>query len=77
MEISPGVFVSNVDTTEWVPDDDPAGEMHELVRTSEVWAGLSRFRRAGPSRCSGPSITERRSWFSRARRGSKSPAAHT
>ncbi|MGZ6213650.1 MAG: cupin domain-containing protein [Candidatus Limnocylindria bacterium] len=43
MEIGPGVFVSSVDPVEWVPDDDPAGEMHELCYTPEVWAGLSRF----------------------------------
>jgi ethanolamine utilization protein EutQ (cupin superfamily) len=43
LEISPGVFVSSTETTDWVPDDDPAGEMHELCRTPEAWAGLSRF----------------------------------
>ena len=39
MEVRPGVFISSIDPLEWVPDDDPAGEMHELCRTPEVWAG--------------------------------------
>jgi len=43
MEIAPGVFVSSVNPDAWVPDDDPAGEMHELCRTAGAWAGVSRF----------------------------------
>jgi uncharacterized cupin superfamily protein len=44
MEISPGTFVSYVDTVEWSPDPDvPGTEMHELMHTDGVWAGLTRI----------------------------------
>src|SRR5262249_10809221 len=44
MEPHPGVFLSNVRTEEWEPDPEvPGSEMHELVHTDSVWAGLTRF----------------------------------
>jgi uncharacterized cupin superfamily protein len=44
MEPHPGVFIANVNTDEWEPDPEvPGSEMHELVHTDEVWAGLTRF----------------------------------
>jgi uncharacterized cupin superfamily protein len=51
MEPHPGVFLSNVKTEEWEPDPEaPGSEMHELVHTGGVWAGLTRFTTVnGPS----------------------------
>ena len=51
MEPHPGVFLSNVKTEEWEPDlEVPGSEMHELVHTGGVWAGLTRFTTVdGPS----------------------------
>jgi len=44
MEPHPGVFLLNVRTEEWEPDPEvPGSEMHELVHTGSVWAGLTRF----------------------------------
>jgi ethanolamine utilization protein EutQ (cupin superfamily) len=44
VESSPGVFVSNVSTSDWVDDPDvPGTEMHEVVREDGVWAGLTRI----------------------------------
>jgi len=38
------LFVSNVDPEHWEPDPEvPGSEMHELVRTDGIWAGLTRF----------------------------------
>jgi len=49
MEISPGVFVSNVNTDEWEPDPEVGGAMHILCSDVSVEAGLSRFDEvAGP-----------------------------
>jgi uncharacterized cupin superfamily protein len=47
MELSPGVFVSNIDTTDWELDDDPAGESHLLFDRAGVSAGLQRFPPGG------------------------------
>ena len=44
MELSPGVFVSNISTDEWSADPDvPGSEMHELVHDGTLWAGLTRI----------------------------------
>jgi uncharacterized cupin superfamily protein len=44
MEPHPGVFVSNVRTSDWEPDPEvPGSEMHEFVRADGVQAGLTRF----------------------------------
>src|SRR3954470_6133835 len=44
MELSPGLFLSKVSTEEWTPDPDvPGTEMHELVHSDGVWAGLTRI----------------------------------
>jgi len=50
------VFVSSVDPEHWEPDPDvPGSEMHVLVRTEGLWAGLTRFRTADePSRWTPP-----------------------
>ena len=51
MEIAPGVFVSSLTTADgWEPDPDvPGTEMHELVHSDGVWAGLTRITRSdGP-----------------------------
>jgi uncharacterized cupin superfamily protein len=42
-EISPGVFLSSVDTHAWEPDPEVGGEMHILCNEGGVEAGLSRF----------------------------------
>ena len=44
MELHPGVFVSDVATEEWEPDPDvPGSEMHVLVDSGGVQAGLTRI----------------------------------
>lgn len=44
MELHPGVFVSDVATEEWEPDPDvPGTEMHILVDSGGVQAGLTRI----------------------------------
>lgn len=43
MEVHPGVFVSNVATTDWQADPDVGGEMHVLVDGPDGYAGMSRF----------------------------------
>jgi quercetin dioxygenase-like cupin family protein len=45
MELSPGVFVSNVDTEEWRADPEIAGgaEEHVLFEEAALRAGMSRF----------------------------------
>jgi uncharacterized cupin superfamily protein len=49
MEVHPGVFVSNVSTTDFHPDDEIGGdaEEHVLFDNGEVRAGLSRFPKGG------------------------------
>jgi hypothetical protein len=50
MELSPGVFESNVATESREPDPDAGGEMHVLCSVSGVEADLvafHRFLRAG------------------------------
>lgn len=38
------VFVSSIDPEHWEPDPDvPGSEMHVLVDTDGMWAGLTRF----------------------------------
>jgi len=45
MELSPGLFVSNVATDDWTDDPDvPGTEMHELVHDANLWAGMTRIR---------------------------------
>ena len=46
-----GLFVSSVNPERWEPDPDvPGSEMHEIVHTDEMWAGLTRFQTVdGPS----------------------------
>jgi uncharacterized cupin superfamily protein len=39
---SPGVFVSNLSTSDWEPDPDVPGLMHVLCSTGGVEAGLTR-----------------------------------
>jgi uncharacterized cupin superfamily protein len=37
------VFVSSSSTEDWAPDEDvPGSDMHELVHTDGVWAGMTR-----------------------------------
>lgn len=43
METFPGVFVSNIATTEWAPDPEVGGEMHVLIAGDGAYAGMSRF----------------------------------
>lgn len=44
MATPPGVFVSSVMVDDWTDDPDvPGTEMHELVRTDGVWAGMTRI----------------------------------
>jgi uncharacterized cupin superfamily protein len=44
MEVWPGVFVSQVSTTDWRPDPDvPGTEMHELMDADGTSAGLTRL----------------------------------
>ena len=45
VEVHPGVFVSNVSTNDFHPDDEIGGdaEEHVLFDNGEVRAGLSRF----------------------------------
>jgi uncharacterized cupin superfamily protein len=52
MEPHPGVFVSSVNASEWQSDPEvPGSEMHELVHSDGVWAGLTRFTAVdGPTR---------------------------
>ncbi len=49
MEVHPGVFVSNVSTTDFHADDEIGGdaEEHVLFDNGEVRAGLSRFEKGG------------------------------
>jgi uncharacterized cupin superfamily protein len=42
MEVSPGVFTSNVSAEEWEPDTDPPGEVQVLCSGVGVEAGLWR-----------------------------------
>jgi uncharacterized cupin superfamily protein len=42
MEVSPGVFTSNVSAEEWEPDTDPPGEVHMLCGGSGLEAGFWR-----------------------------------
>jgi uncharacterized cupin superfamily protein len=44
IEIHPGVFVSNIATSEWEPDPEVGGEKHVLVEGESAYAGLSRFK---------------------------------
>jgi len=45
MELTPGLFVSNVSTDDWTDDPDvPGTEMHELVHAANIWAGMTRIR---------------------------------
>jgi quercetin dioxygenase-like cupin family protein len=51
MEVHPGVFVSNISTTDYRPDDEIGGdaEEHVLFDSGEIQAGLTRFaERADP-----------------------------
>jgi uncharacterized cupin superfamily protein len=42
--VDPGVFVSKASTNDWEPDPEvPGSEMHELVHSDGLWAGLTRF----------------------------------
>ena len=44
MDYPPGVFVSRTSTEQWQPDPGvPGTEMHELVHSDGVWAGLIRM----------------------------------
>jgi uncharacterized cupin superfamily protein len=43
VEVSPGVFVSNVAPDDWQPDPEVGGDGHVLVRESDGFAGISRF----------------------------------
>jgi uncharacterized cupin superfamily protein len=43
MELGPGVFVSSVDTDDWIFDPETGGEMHVLYEGGDGYAGLSRF----------------------------------
>jgi uncharacterized cupin superfamily protein len=44
MEVWPGVFVSQLSTTDWRPDPEvPGTEMHELMDVNGVSAGLTRL----------------------------------
>jgi uncharacterized cupin superfamily protein len=43
MEVHPGIFVSNIATTGWIPDPEVGGEMHVLVEDERTYAGMSRF----------------------------------
>lgn len=49
MELSPGVFVSSVSTSEWEPDPDVGGQMHVLCTDVSVEAGLSLYEVAPSS----------------------------
>ncbi len=75
MEVHPGVFVSSAATDEWEYDPEVGGEMHLLCHESGVEAGLSRFTHAAEPVQVDRSPTVRRSSCSKARRGSRSPAA--
>ena len=44
MEVHPGVFVSNVSTDDWAADPEVGGESHTLVRDTDVYAGMTRYR---------------------------------
>ena len=49
MKLHPGVFVSDVATEEWEPDPDvPGTEMHVLVDSGGVQAGLTRITKGVP-----------------------------
>lgn len=43
MEVHPGIFVSNIATTDWTPDPEVGGEMHVLVEGQGAYGGMSRF----------------------------------
>jgi uncharacterized cupin superfamily protein len=43
LEVHPGVFVSNVTTTDWKPDPEVGAEMHVLVEDETAYVGMSRF----------------------------------
>jgi uncharacterized cupin superfamily protein len=43
MDVHQGVFVSNVDTTEWRFDPEVGGEIHVLVEAEDGYGGMSRF----------------------------------
>ncbi len=43
MEPMPGVFVSNASTTEWDPDEEVGGLMHQLCSVPGLEAGFTRF----------------------------------
>ena len=43
MEVHPGVFVSNIATTDWEADPDVGGEMLVLLDGADGCAGMSRF----------------------------------
>src|SRR5207244_10689082 len=47
MEVHPGIFVSNIATTEWMPDPEVGGEMHVLVEEARTYVGMSRFLEIG------------------------------
>jgi uncharacterized cupin superfamily protein len=51
-----GLFVSNITPEHWEPDPDvPGSEMHELVHTDQMWAGLTRIHSVeAPSRWTPP-----------------------
>jgi len=42
MELDTGVYLSSVRAEDWEPDDDPPGEVHMLVETDHLEAGLWR-----------------------------------
>ena len=43
MEVSPGVFVSSVDTDDWAADPEVGGELHVLAAVEGAFVGMSRF----------------------------------
>jgi uncharacterized cupin superfamily protein len=43
MEVSAGVFTSNIDTDEWEHDSEVGGLVHVLAETERAQAGMSRF----------------------------------
>jgi ethanolamine utilization protein EutQ (cupin superfamily) len=43
VEVHPGIHVSSIGTSEWVPDPEVGGQMHVLVEGDDAFAGLSRF----------------------------------
>ena len=67
MELHPGVFVSDVATEEWEPDPDvPGTEMHVLVDSGGVQAGLTRITKGDIPLPWTPPVREL-IWCSRAR----------